>query len=402
MYHNFLKKAFLDVKPEISDEEFVDKILCSAERKRPRAIPKKAVAIPLAVLAAASAAFGVSAAGGTNMIKVLFATYFSPQTEDGSAVENASGAGGVNLEAVGMTGYEKTIPLNEYTVEVNGLIADSSWLYISYDVTYKDSDYLENGEVKDYFKEHSPILFFPRNTESGMMTAGWGEGIGMSGNTVSYVQMCSGEFRTDPATGEYKLSLELDCGTGEEPGIGMTLYNEVLNVSIPPAEEITVPINEEITLPDGSRTILKEAYFGPLSMRLLLSGESFFYQMYGSAFELILKDGTSISLQGKSAIMRSMQEVYAQETPPESVPAQTTAEPSPDMPAQTTFSKRNQESAEFALASERVESERGLLEESDSDQMLYIGYDTAIDPKDLAELRIADHVIPIARDAEEN
>lgn len=387
MYKNTFESAFADIAPKASDEEFARKILNAPDRQKPRARHKKAVVIPIAAATAAIVTLTASAAGGLDLFGV-FQGYFSQRTEQSDADPNGT-APNVNLSAASMTAVDEVFDVSDYTVQVNGLIADSHYVYLYYDIIYKDEKYFENGEVAAKYQEGSPVNFFGEN--SFFHSAGWGEPIGVNGNTVSYMQDCAGEFETDPQTGEYPFNFFCSCV--DDPcfiaGECTTLDCFRMEVSVPPAKKRVVEINGEIPLPDGRTTILEEASFGPLSLTLCFDNDCFYSYLHDNnkTFELKMKDGTVIDLKNKSIAFSAVEDTVLKiaisddplkELPHDPSPDEAARENTPavttvvqeSVPVTTTLSKSGAHPDEFGMPC-----------------VLEIGYGTAIDPTEIAEIK---------------
>lgn len=387
MYRNTFEKAFSDVAPKTPDEEFARKILNAADRQKPRTAHRKAVILPLAAAIVAVGTVTASAAGGLDLLEA-FRSYFSQRTEH--SVTNPNGtAPYADLSAPGMAKYDEVFDAGDYTVQINGLIADSRYAYLSYDVTYRDKKYFDGGEVAEKFREGSPVIFFEDRTGGRLWfySMGWGEPIGTDGATVSYVTLFAGEFTTDPETGEYPFALSVTCV--DDPnfiaGECAILGNFPVNLSVPPAKERVVEINGEIPLPDGRTTILEKASFGPLSLTLRFDNDYFYpyRQVNDEPFELKMKDGTVIDLKHKSTVLSPAegyewedglsddpQKVQApDEAARENTPAVTTVVQE-SVPVTTTLPQSWARPMEFGMPC-----------------VLELGYGTAIDPNEIAEIK---------------
>lgn len=392
MYKSTFEEAFLGVSPKTADEEFARGIL-SAEKPKSRTTHRKAVILPIAAAIAAIGTVTASAAGGLDLFEA-FRSYFSRQnTQIAAETEAATYA---DLSAAGMTAYDKVFDAGDYTVRVNGLIADARYVYLSYDVDYKNEKYFENGKVGAKYTENSPVNFLAEDNESGFFyTTGWGEAVGVNGSTVSYVQFCAGEFSTDPLTGEYPF--EFLCSCVDDPsfilGKCTPLGSFTMEVSVPPAKERSVKINGEIPLPDGRTTLLEEARFGPLSVSLRFNNDNF-YAFYtrarnaGFTLALKLKDGSTLDLTQKSSRLSAAEgyewkddseELPRTEPPRKPVPDEATRE---DAPAVTTTVR------ERVLAASSLQSGASPAERFGVPCVLELGYGTAIDPEEVAEIEI--------------
>lgn len=382
MYRNTFERAFSDVAPKTSDEEFARKILNAADRQKPRTAHRKAVILPLAAAIVAIGTITASAAGGLDLFGA-FRSYFSQRKVTAPYAD---------LSAAGMAKYDEVFDAGDYTVQINGLIADSHYAYLSYDVTYRDKKYFDGGEVAEKYREGSPVIFFETRTDDSFAihTTGWGEPIAESGATVSYVALFAGEFTPDPETGEYPFALTVTCV--DDPsfiaGECTFLKSFPVNLSVPPAKERAAEINGEIPLPDGRTTILEKASFGPLSLTLRFDNDYFYsyWSRYdnGDSFELKMKDGTVIDLKHKSTVLSPAEgyewkdglsddpqkEPVPDEAARENTPAVTTAVQE-SAPVTTTLPQSWARPMEFGMPC-----------------VLELGYGTAIDPAEIAEIEI--------------
>lgn len=376
MYRNTFEKAFSDISPKTPDEEFERKILNAADKQKPRTTHRKAVILPIAAAIVAVGTITASAAGGLDLFGA-FRSYFSQRTEH--SVTNPNGtAPYADLSAAGMAKYDEVFDAGDYTVQINGLIADSRYAYLSYDVTYRDKKYFDGGEVAEKYREGSPVIFFEDRTGDSFTihTTGWGEPIAENGATVSYVTLFAGEFTPDPETGEYPFALTVTCA--DDPsfiaGECAILGNFPVNLSVPPAQERTVPINGAIPVSYKRTTTLKEVSFGPLSISFRFNNDDFYADYSQNRdIRLKMKDGTEIDLSRQSSRLTyedptfsgSLEDFMNRETAAairaaraEKEPAETTLPPSETPP------------------------------ESSGACVLKLGYGTAIDPNEIAEIKI--------------
>ena len=377
MYRNTFEKAFSDISPKTSDEEFARKILNAADKKKPRARHRKAIVLPLAAAIVAIGTITASAAGGLDLFGA-FRSYFSRQTE--RRVTNPNGtAAYADLSAAGMAKYNEVLDAGDYTVQINGLIADSHYAYLSYDVTYRDKKYFDGGEVAEKYREGSPVIFFEDRTADSFAihTTGWGEPITENGATVSYVVLFAGEFTPDPETGEYPFALTVTCV--DDPsfiaGECTFLRSFPVNLSVPPAKERVAEINGEISLPYGLTTILEKASFGPLSLTLRF-GDDNFYIAYCGAYEIKLKmkDGMEIDLSRQSSRLTHEDPTYSGGSIQDFMNRQTAAA--------VRAARAEKEPAETTLPPSETPPE------SNGAFVLELGYGTAIDPAEIAEIKI--------------
>lgn len=376
MYRNTFERAFSDVAPKTPDEEFARKILNAADRQKPRTAHRKAVILPLAAAIVAVGTITASAAGGLDLFGA-FRSYFSQRTEH--SVTNPNGtAPYADLSAAGMAKYDEVFDAGDYTVRISGLIADSRYAYLSYDVTYRDKKYFDGGEVAEKFREGSPVIFFEDRTGDSFTihTTAWGEPIAENGATVSYVVFFAGEFTTDPETGEYPFALTLTCA--DDPnfiaGECAILGNFPVNLSVPPAKERVAEINGEIPVSYKRTTILEKASFGPLSMTLRFDDDDFYADYSQNRdIRLKMKDGTEIDLSRQSSRL-------TYEDPPSGYSFQD-------------FMNRETAAAIRAARAEKEPAETTLPPsetppESSGACVLKLGYGTAIDPMEIAEIKI--------------
>lgn len=378
MYKNTFESAFSEIAPKTSDEEFARKILNAADKQKPRARHRKAVVIPIVAATAAIVTLTASAAGGLDLFGA-FQSYFSRRTEH--SVVNPNGtAPYADLSAAGMTAVDEVFDAGEYTVRLNGMIADSHYAYLCYDVTYRDKKYFDGGEVAAKYREGSPVIFFDDRTGDSFTihAMGWGEPVGTNGATVSYVQWCAGEFKTDPQTGEYPFALTCSCV--DDPDFILRrectpLGSFEIEVSVPPAQERRVTIDGMIPVSYKRTTILKEVSFGPLSLTLHFDNDIFYHDRsrWDNDFKLKLKDGTEVDLSRKNIRL-----IY-------------------DDP---TFSRgeidhQDYLNRETAAAVRAARGEEPLPEEDGSACVLQLGYGTAIDPNEIAEIKIGEKRFPV-------
>lgn len=372
MYRNTFEKAFSDISPKTSDEEFARKILNAADKQKPRARHRKAVILPIAAAIVAIGTITASAAGGLDLFGA-FRSYFSKRTE--RSVTNPNGtASYADLSAAGMAKYDEVFDAGDYTVQINGLIADSHYAYLSYDVTYRDKKYFDGGEVAEKFRKGSPVIFFEDRTGDSftIRATGWGEPIGTDGATVSYVTLFAGEFTPDPETGEYPFALTVTCA--DDPsfiaGECAILGNFPVNLSVPPTQERTVPINGALPASYKRTTILKEVSFGPLSLTLHFDNDIFYHDLgrWYNDFKLKLKDGTEVDLSRQNIML-----IY-------------------DDPTFSRDERGHQDylNRETAAAVRAARGEEPLPEEDGSACVLQLGYGTAIDPNEIAEIKIGE------------
>lgn len=376
MYRNTFERAFSDISPKTPDEEFARKILNDADKQKPRAAHRKAVILPLAAAIVAVGTITASAAGGLDLFEA-FRSYFSQRTEH--SVTNPNGtAPYADLSAAGMTKCDEVFDAGDYTVQINGLIADSHYAYLSYDVTYRDKKYFNGGEVAEKYREGSPVVFFEDRT-GGSFTihrTGWGKPIAENGTTVSYVVLFAGEFTPDPETGEYPFALTVTCA--DDPsfiaGECAILGNFPVNLSVPPAKDRVVEINGEFPISYKRTTILEKASFGPLSMTLRF-GDDNFYADYtrNRDFVIKMKDGTEIDLSRQGSRL-------TYEDPPSDYSLQD-------------YMNRETAAAVRAARAEKEPAETTLPpsetpRESSGACVLELGYGTAIDPMEIAEIKI--------------
>lgn len=377
MYRNTFEKAFSDISPKTPDEEFARKILNAADRQKPRTAHRKAVILPIAAAIVAIGTITASAAGGLDLFGA-FRSYFSKRTE--RSVTNPNGtASYADLSAAGMAKYDEVFDAGDYTVQINGLIADSHYAYLSYDVTYRDKKYFDGGEVAEKFREGSPVIFFEDRTGDSftIRATSRGEPIGTDGATVSYVVLFAGEFTTDPETGEYPFALTVTCAddpsfiAGECPILG----NFPVNLSVPPTQERTVPINGALPASYKRTTILKEVSFGPLSLTLHFDNDIFYHDRgrWYNDFKLKLKDGTEVDLSRQNIML-----IY-------------------DDPTFSRDERGHQDylNRETAAAVRAARGEEPLPEEDGSACVLQLGYGTAIDPNEIAEITIGEKRFPV-------
>lgn len=377
MYRNTFERAFSDISPKTPDEEFARKILNAADRQKPRTAHRKAVILPIAAAIVAVGTITASAAGGLDLFGA-FRSYFSKRTE--RSVTNPNGtASYADLSAAGMAKYDEVFDAGDYTVQINGLIADSHYAYLSYDVTYRDKKYFDGGEVAEKFREGSPVIFFEDRTGDSftIRATSRGEPIGTDGATVSYVVLFAGEFTTDPETGEYPFALTVTCAddpsfiAGECPILG----NFPVNLSVPPTQERTVPINGALPASYKRTTILKEVSFGPLSLTLHFDNDIFYHDRgrWYNDFKLKLKDGTEVDLSRQNIML-----IY-------------------DDPTFSRDERGHQDylNRETAAAVRAARGEEPLPEEDGSACVLQLGYGTAIDPNEIAEITIGEKRFPV-------
>lgn len=367
MYKNTFERAFSDIAPKTTDEEFARKILNAADKQKPRTAHRKAVILPLAAAIVAIGTVTASAAGGLDLFGA-FGSYFSGKNKHREAAQNA------DLSAAGMAKYDEVFDAGDYTVQINGLIADSHYAYLSYDVAYRDKKYFDGGEVAEKFREGSPVIFFEDRTGDSftIRTTSWGEPIGTDGATVSYVMYFSGEFTTDPETGEYPFALTVTCA--DDPnfiaGECAILGNFPINLSVPPTQERTVPINGALPASYKRTTILKEVSFGPLSLTLHFDNDIFYHDLgrWYNDFKLKLKDGTEVDLSRQNIML-----IY-------------------DDPTFSRDERGHQDylNRETAAAVRAARGEEPLPEEDGSACVLQLGYGTAIDPNEIAEIKIGE------------
>lgn len=376
MYRNTFEKAFSDISPKTSDEEFARKILNAADKQKPRATHRKAVILPIAAAIVAVGTITASAAGGLDLFGA-FRSYFSQRTEH--SVTNPNGtASYADLSAAGMAKYDEIFDAGDYTVRISGLIADSHYAYLSYDVTYRDKKYFDGGEVAEKFREGSPVVFFEDRTDDRLWiyTMGWGEPIGTDGATVSYVVLFVGEFTPDPETGEYLFALTFTCA--DDPsfitGECTVLKRFPVNLSVPPAKERVVEINGEIPVSYKRTTILEKASFGPLSMTLRFDDDNFYADYTrNSDFVIKMKDGTEIDLSRQSSRL-------TYEDPPSGYSFQDYM--NRETAAAVKATREEKEPAETTLPPSETPPESGGA------CILELGYGTAIDPVEIAEIKI--------------
>lgn len=399
MYKNTFEKAFSDISPKTPDEEFARKIWNAADRQKLRTAPRKAVILPIAAAVVAVSAVTASAAGGLDLFGA-FRSYFSRQTEQINTDTEAA-VPYADLSTVGMTACEEIFDTGDYTVQVNGLIADSHYVYLYYDVIYRDQKYFENGKVGAKYTEQSPVNFF--TVTGSFHTWGWGEPFGVNENTVSYVQSCAGEFEPDPQTGEYPF--KFTCSCVDDPsfifGECIPLGTFTMEISVPPAKEQIVEINGEIPLPDGQTTVLEEASFGPLSVTLRFDNDCFYpYTKSRTDFMLALKmkDGSILDLTRKSSML-SPAEGYEWRDDSDEPPAK---EPEKELsPAVTTVTREEIPAVTTTVTKKEVPAASSMAERSvgpgkfGTPCVLELGYDTAIDPEAIAEIEIFGNVFSI-------
>lgn len=375
MYRNTFERAFSDVAPKTSDEEFARKLLNTADRQKPRTAHRKAVILPIAAAIVAIGTVTASAAGGLDLFGA-FRSYFSQKTEQSAADPTTTPY--ADLSAAGMAKYDEVFDAGDYTVQINGLIADSHYAYLSYDVTYRDKKYFDGGEVAEKFREGSPVVFFEDGTDDRLWfySMGWGEPIGTDGATVSYVVLFVGEFTTDPETGEYPFALTVTCADDPNFLLGeCTILGDFpVNLSVPPAKERVVEINGAIPVSYKRTTILEKASFGPLSMTLRFDDDNFYADYTRSNdYAIKMKDGTEIH------ISRHQSSRLDYEDPPSGYSFQDYM--NRETAAAIRAARAEKEPAETTLPPSETPTESGAC-------ILELGYGTAIDPTEIAEIKI--------------
>ncbi|MCM1334089.1 MAG: hypothetical protein NC084_02915 [Bacteroides sp.] len=373
MYKNEFKRAFSSVSPRSADDEFIEKVISAAERKKQHRLGGKAAVIPVAIAFVAVSSVAAGAAGGFDLLGA-FRSYFSQQPHTAESAE---------LEAAGMVRADELFDAGDYTVRLNGLIADSHYAYLSYDVTYRDEKYFDGGAVAAKYQEGSPVVFFENitNDRVDIHTSGWGEPIAEANAdpaTVSYVSLFMGEFTPDPATGEYLFSLTGVCA--DDPsfiaGECTILRRFPINVSVPPAREQTVRINGEIPVSYDRTTVLREASFGPLSVSLRFDNDNFHDDFArnndGSTIKLILDNGSEIDLSYRSSALFFDEPIG--ETIEDSMNRETAAA--------VKAARERKEPAETTAPSDETP------QESNRACTMELGYGTAIDPETIAEIEL--------------
>lgn len=389
MYRSTFERAFSDIAPNTSDEEFAQKIMSAAEERKPRRVSKKAVIIPIAAATVLAGTISVSAAGGLDIFGAL-RQYFSQRE-----VYTLEPSPSADLSAASFTAYDKSFDIGEYTLSINGLTSDANCVYIYFDVTYEDEKYFENGELKAELKEKAPVNF----SSDICYTTGWAEGVGVSGNTVSYVQYCEGYFIPNQQTGEYDFSFSCVCVDSASFIYGECnlLKDFTVEASVPPARKREVTLNLEIPLPDGRTSVLEKADFGTFSASFEFNNDYFYkYTFDRSDFKFLLrmKDGSCIDLMyGNSSFSAAEGYSFVSEADVDNAPAATSS-PDTDQPAMTTYALTENELAETTTL-----AEPGTPPSFPGDFgvpcVWRINYAAAIDPDEIEEITIFGETIKL-------
>lgn len=241
-YNEIFKKAFSDAQPSIPNDMALRKIL-ERSRIKTRRFPKKAAAILIAAAVLLIGGVGAAAASGWDLAGAftrLFALRSQGTNEFITSIKPASIGKELDktfellkLASTDSRGAVSDYREIEYTLSLNGIIAEKNAAYMLFDLALDEEwmsqfseDYIWTAEISCEVNGSSAGIECTEistadNTISLYCYAGFDDAMDLDGKTLKYTFEC---FRGYPQDGGHTAFI--DCSETIEIPIDFGIYNE--------------------------------------------------------------------------------------------------------------------------------------------------------------------------------